>query len=129
MEKVLYIKTVCKDDIWVDLISNWKITYNWTPSVIVGDNKKNESFIRRKFENTELYNHKEAIIGARPDFLSTQYVFSEKELNFISDYENVFIAMIDRWSINSSKVDYFILRNYFIIKKLCYCKIFVSCFK
>jgi hypothetical protein len=114
MEKVLYIKTICKDDIWVDFISNWKTTHNWIPSVIVGENKKNESFIRGKFENIDFYNHQEALLGVRPDFLSTQYVFSEKELNLISDYENVFIAMIDRWSINSGKVDYFTLRNYFI---------------
>jgi len=114
MEKVVYIKTVTKDNLWFDLISNWREKYNWTPSVIVGDNKKNGSFIKGEFENTELYHHQEAMTGARPDFLSTQHVFSEKELNFISDYENDFIAMIDRWSVNSGKVDYFTLRNYFI---------------
>ena len=114
MEKVLYLKTIHKSHLWVDLIKNWKNIYNWTPSVIVGNNIKNQDFLKGEFENIELYDHSEAVRGVNPDFLSTEYVFSEKELNYISEYENDFISMIDRWSINSSKVDYLILRNYYI---------------
>jgi hypothetical protein len=114
MEKVLYLKTIHKSHLWVDLIKNWQKIYNWTPSVIVGNNIKNQDFLKGEFENIELYDHSEALRGVNPDFLSTEYVFSEKELNYISEYENDFISMIDRWSINSSKVDYLILRNYYI---------------
>lgn len=114
MEKVLYLKTVSKNHFWIDLIAQWEKKYNWVPSVIAGDNENYEDFIKREFLKIELYNHSEAIRGANPSFLSSKYVFGEKELNFISKYENDFISMINRWSINSIKVDYFILRNYFI---------------
>jgi hypothetical protein len=114
-QHITYIKTVEDNSDWWKLIHYWSVHYDWHPALISGDNHKSEKIIKLKYKNVKLYHHRDALLAINPNFIQkSSYVFSDKELDHISKFENTFMMMIDRWSLNAGSTDYFILRRYFL---------------
>jgi len=107
MKKILIVKN--PNTIWKDIALTLKKKYNFTNILWIGTQKS------KSFQGTLSYSHEDAILLKDPlrNFKRTRGL-NLQEIKLINQQENIFFAMIDRWSIFPKNLAYDDKKNYLI---------------